>query len=66
MYQPAPRIKIEDVKTADDAEAYLNWASEDYHNHPSHPSSCHEYEKHYGTRCICEDKAEAELRAKNF
>ena len=59
-------IKIEDVKTTEDAEAYLNQASEAYHNDPSHPSSCLMYEEHYRSRCICEDNADAELQANNF
>ncbi len=57
---------IADVKTPEDADAYLNWASDDYHNDPSHPSSCLAYEEHYGRRCICEDKAAEELQANNF
>ena len=56
-------IKTEDVKTAEDAEAYLNEASEEYHDHPSHPSSCREYERHYDRRCVCENIAAAELQA---
>lgn len=57
---------IEDVKTDEEAEAYLNWSSDEYHSNPRHPSSCRMYEEHYGTRCVCEDRAEAELRAKKF
>lgn len=26
-----------------------------YRAHPSHPSNCEEYQKHYGRRCRCED-----------
>ncbi len=30
-------------------------ASEEFHNHPSNPSSCEIFEKNYMKRCICED-----------
>ena len=61
-----PKLAIDQVKTSDDAEAFINWASEDYHAHPSHPSSCPAYEKHYGQRCICEDAADQQLKERGF
>jgi len=36
-------------------EHALNEASELFHNHPSHPSSCEVFREHYNRPCPCEE-----------
>lgn len=60
------RLTIDQVKTDEDAEAFLNWASEDFHNDPSNPSSCAVYVEHYVKRCPCENEAEKQLKKRGF
>jgi|APSaa5957512622_1039677.scaffolds.fasta_scaffold03860_8 hypothetical protein len=49
--------------TEPEAEAYLNDASEAYHDNPRNPSSCPVYaDQNHGMRCPCDAQADRELR----
>ena len=58
MSQPAPQTETEKAlhtPIRERTETDLNTASEAYHAHPSHPSTCEVYQAHYKRRCPCED-----------